>query len=108
MTAHILGIDQPKVSHVLHGRLAGSSTQRLLGFLTSLDQDVDIFVRPAPAAPPARALRAVMTKLASRRENDLLKRVAEIIEAARGRVARTVNSAMVHAYWLRASARAST
>ena len=41
-----------------------------------------------------------MTKLADRREEELFKRVAEIIEAARGRVARTVNSAMVHAYWL--------
>jgi predicted XRE-type DNA-binding protein len=47
-TALILGIDQPKVSHVLHGRLAGFSTQRLLSFLTSLGQDVDILVRPAP------------------------------------------------------------
>jgi len=41
-----------------------------------------------------------MTKLADRREENLFKRVAEIIEAARGHVARTVNSAMVHAYWL--------
>jgi len=41
-----------------------------------------------------------MTKLTDRREEELFKRVAEIIEAARGRVARTVNSAMVHAYWL--------
>ncbi len=41
-----------------------------------------------------------MTKLAERREDALFKRVAEIIEAARGHVARTVNSAMVHAYWL--------
>lgn len=41
-----------------------------------------------------------MTTLADRREKELFKRVAEIIEAARGHVARTVNSAMVHAYWL--------
>jgi predicted nuclease of restriction endonuclease-like (RecB) superfamily len=41
-----------------------------------------------------------MTKLTDRREDALFKRVAEIIEAARGHVARTVNSAMVHAYWL--------
>jgi predicted nuclease of restriction endonuclease-like (RecB) superfamily len=41
-----------------------------------------------------------MTKLADRQQEDLFKRVAEIIEAARGHVARTVNSAMVHAYWL--------
>jgi hypothetical protein len=41
-----------------------------------------------------------MTKLTDRRDDELFKRVAEIIEAARGHVARTVNSAMVHAYWL--------
>jgi hypothetical protein len=41
-----------------------------------------------------------MTQLASHRELVLFKRVAEIIESARGRVARSVNSAMVQAYWL--------
>jgi hypothetical protein len=41
-----------------------------------------------------------MTLLASNRELALFKRVAEIIESARGRVARSVNSAMVQAYWL--------
>ena len=41
-----------------------------------------------------------MTKRADRREEELFERVAEIIESARGHVARTVNSAMVHAYWL--------
>jgi predicted nuclease of restriction endonuclease-like (RecB) superfamily len=35
-----------------------------------------------------------------REQDDLFTRVAEIIEAARGHVARTVNTAMVHAYWL--------
>ena len=43
---------------------------------------------------------AAMTQLASHRELALFKRVAEIIESARGRVARSVNSAMVQAYWL--------
>ncbi len=33
----------------------------------------------------------------ARSEETLFKRVAEIIETARGRVARSVNSAMVHA-----------
>ena len=32
--------------------------------------------------------------------DDLYERVAAIIEAARGQIARSVNSAMVHAYWL--------
>ena len=40
-----MGIDQPKVSHLLHGRLAGFSTDRLLTWLTALGQDVEIIVR---------------------------------------------------------------
>jgi predicted XRE-type DNA-binding protein len=34
--AMLMGIDQPKVSHVLRGRLSGFSTQRLIDFLTAL------------------------------------------------------------------------
>ena len=41
----ILGVDQPKVSALLRGRLAGFSTDRLLKFITSLGQDVDIVIR---------------------------------------------------------------
>ena len=33
-------------------------------------------------------------------QDDLYERVIQIIEAARGEVARTVNTAMVNAYWL--------
>jgi len=33
-------------------------------------------------------------------EAGLLSRVLEVVEAARGHAARSVNSAMVHAYWL--------
>ena len=36
----------------------------------------------------------------TREHDDLYQRVAEILEAARSQVARTVNTAMVHAYWL--------
>jgi predicted XRE-type DNA-binding protein len=46
--ATLMGIDQPKVSHILHGRLGGFSTQRLMEFLTALGRDVEIVVRPAP------------------------------------------------------------
>lgn len=45
--AEAMGIDQPKVSHLLHGRLAGFSSDRLLAWLTALGQDVDILVRAA-------------------------------------------------------------
>lgn len=43
--AGILGIDQPKVSALVRGRLSGFSTDRLLRFLTALGQDVDIVIR---------------------------------------------------------------
>ena len=39
-----------------------------------------------------------MTEL-TQEEDDLYRRVAEILETARSQVARTVNTAMVHAYW---------
>ena len=41
----ILGVDQPKVSALLRGRLTGFSTDRLLKFITSLGQDVDIVIK---------------------------------------------------------------
>lgn len=46
--AALMGIDQPKVSHVLRGRLADFSTERLMSFLTRLGRDIEIVVRPAP------------------------------------------------------------
>lgn len=46
--AALMGIDQPKVSHVLRGRLADFSTERLMSFLMALGRDVEIVVRPAP------------------------------------------------------------
>jgi predicted XRE-type DNA-binding protein len=46
--AALMDVDQPKVSHVLHGRLKGFSTQRLVDFLTALGRDVEIVVKAAP------------------------------------------------------------
>jgi predicted XRE-type DNA-binding protein len=42
--AEILGIDQPKVSHLMRGRLDLFSSERLIQFLTCLDADVTITV----------------------------------------------------------------
>lgn len=42
--AEILGIDQPKVSALMCGRLAGFSTDRLLRILNALGLDVEIHV----------------------------------------------------------------
>jgi predicted XRE-type DNA-binding protein len=43
--ATLMGIDQPKVSALLNGRLANFSSERLMRLLTQLGQDVDIMVK---------------------------------------------------------------
>lgn len=54
--ASLMGIDQPKVSHLLHGRLAGFSTERLLTWLTALGRDVEIVLR-TPRRPRQGQIR---------------------------------------------------
>jgi predicted XRE-type DNA-binding protein len=44
--AEVLGVNQPKVSDLMRGRLDAFSVDRLLKFLNRLDQDVEISVRP--------------------------------------------------------------
>lgn len=46
-----LGIDQPKVSALLRGRLSGFSIERLFRFLNQLGQDVQINIRPSGRKP---------------------------------------------------------
>jgi predicted XRE-type DNA-binding protein len=46
--AALMGVDQPKVSALLNGRLANFSSERLMRLLTALGQDVDITVRTKP------------------------------------------------------------
>ena len=57
--AEQLGIDQPKVSNLLRGRLAGFSTERLLGFLTALGRDVEIAVKAAPGSRRQGRVRVI-------------------------------------------------
>lgn len=45
--AQAMGIDQPKVSAMLAGQFRGYSVERLLRFLVSLGQDVEIVVKPS-------------------------------------------------------------
>ena len=47
--ADVLGIDQPKVSALMQGRLTGFSIDRLLRFLLALDRDVEIVIKPNSA-----------------------------------------------------------
>lgn len=44
--AELLGIDQPKVSALINGKLSGFSTARLFRFLNALGSDVEIVVKP--------------------------------------------------------------
>ena len=44
--AELLGIDQPKVSALIRGRLKGFSMERLFHFLNLLGRDVQIVVSP--------------------------------------------------------------
>lgn len=59
--ATLLGIDQPKVSALLRGKLAGFSTDRLLRFLMALDRDVDIVIKRKPRSRKHGELRVVVT-----------------------------------------------
>jgi predicted XRE-type DNA-binding protein len=52
----ILGIDQAKVSKLVRGRLSEFSTSTLMEYLTRLDQDVEIVVRPKPSSKEAASL----------------------------------------------------
>lgn len=46
--AQTLGIHQTKVSKLLRGITEGFSSDRLMGILNGLDQDVEIIIRPRP------------------------------------------------------------
>ena len=57
--AAALGINQPKVSALLHYKLEGFSVERLMHFLTALGHDVEIVVKAKRSTRPARlAVRA--------------------------------------------------
>jgi len=57
--AESLGVNQPKVSALLHYKLEGFSVERLIRFLVVLGQDVEILVRDKPRSRSARiAVRA--------------------------------------------------
>lgn len=57
--AALLGIDQPKVSALMRGRLAGFSLDRLLRFLNALDRDVEIVIKRKPRSRRPARLRVV-------------------------------------------------
>jgi predicted XRE-type DNA-binding protein len=48
--AELLGLDQPKVSALIHGRIEGYSIDRLIRCLNALGQQVKIVISPAAKA----------------------------------------------------------
>ena len=58
--AALMGLDQPKVSALVRGRLSGFSTDRLLRCLTALGQDVEIVVRDKPCNQPQAHISVIV------------------------------------------------
>lgn len=58
-TAELLGIDQPKVSALLRGKITGFSLERLFRFLNALDRDVEIAVKSKPKTRKSARVKVV-------------------------------------------------
>lgn len=57
--AEKLGVNQPKVSALANYKLQGFSVERLMTFLTALDQDVEIIIRSKPRSRAAARISVV-------------------------------------------------
>ena len=57
--AALMGIDQPKVSALLNGRLANFSSERLMRLLTTLGQDVEITIKAKPRSRAHGRIRVI-------------------------------------------------
>jgi predicted XRE-type DNA-binding protein len=57
--AEVLGIDQPKVSALMRGKLTGFSTERLFRFLNALGCDVQIVVKQKLESPATAGISVV-------------------------------------------------
>jgi predicted XRE-type DNA-binding protein len=57
--ASVMGIDQPKVSALLNGRLANFSSERLMRLLTALGQDIEIKIKSKPRTRSHGCIRVI-------------------------------------------------
>jgi predicted XRE-type DNA-binding protein len=57
--AEKLGVNQPKVSALANYKLDGFSVERLMTFLTALDQDVEIVIKNKPRSRTAGRILVV-------------------------------------------------
>lgn len=65
--AKILGIDQPKVSNIICGRLSGFTLDRLIRFLVILGKDVEITVKQHRSKSIPAGVHVVSTDLQQQR-----------------------------------------
>ncbi len=66
--AEKLGINQPKVSALANYKLDGFSVDRLMTFLTALDQDVEIVIKNKPRSRMAGRISVVAPLLEQLRD----------------------------------------
>ncbi|HEX4114216.1 MAG TPA: helix-turn-helix transcriptional regulator [Stellaceae bacterium] len=59
VAASLMGVDQPKVSALLNGRLGNFSSDRLMRLLTALGQDIEITIKAAPRRRPHGRIQVV-------------------------------------------------
>ena len=59
--AAVLGITQPYVSKLMRGQLRGFSVERLLRFLVSLGQEIDVVIRPKAESTQRSHVRMVLS-----------------------------------------------
>lgn len=57
--AKLLGVDQPKISSIMNGRLSGFSLERLIHFLNVLGCEIQIVVKQKPRSQAMGRLQVV-------------------------------------------------
>ena len=57
--AEMMGLDQPKISALMRGKLKGFSTERLFRCLNDMGQEVEITIRPAQKTGRRAAIHVV-------------------------------------------------
>jgi len=60
--AKILGLDQPKVSYLIRGKLTGFSIDRLFRLLNALGKDVEIIIKTKPRSHKQAMVSVVATR----------------------------------------------
>lgn len=58
--AELLGLDQPKVSALLRGNVAGYTLDRLFRFLNALGQQIEINLRPKVNRAKVKSSRSIL------------------------------------------------